>query len=608
MFEVIAPHGLAVVALAAVVFTMLARERVSVEVSSLLILGGLAILFYAFPLERDGARIAPTSFFFGFGHEALIAICCLMIHGHALVSTGALEPVARLLGRLWRWNALLALLAVLLTSMALSSVINDTPVVVLMIPVLVSVALRTGSAPSKTLMPMNFAVLAGGMATTIGTSTNLLVVSIASDLGVKPFGMFDFTPIALFAAAPAILYLWLIAPRLLVDRRAPMESTQQRVFQSVLHVDAGSYPDGRTVAEVLERTGRRIHIDKIQRASGDVVMRLPTITIMAGDKLFVRDTRENIKEFEQALNVMLHTAQPSELAPDGEHKSGANGEQLAEVVITDHSWLAGRTLRDARFFDQYGLAVIALHRPPAGEVLDRELVDIALHAGDVLLVQGPIAQLAKLKADPSLLVLDGGAELPHTRKAPHALLIMLCVVIAAGAGVMPIYIGAVVGVLALLLTNTVPIAHLGRALKADVILMIAASLALGRAVSVTGVAAAVGSGIAQIAATLPPSVLLALLMVVMAVFTNFVSNNAAAAVGTPMAVSVAQQLGLAPEPFVLAVLFGCNLSFVTPMGYQTNILIMAAANYKFGDYVKVGLPLAAMLAGVLSLALADRYF
>jgi uncharacterized protein with PhoU and TrkA domain len=365
-------HGIAVIAI--VVFFLLARGRLSVELASLVLLGGLTLLFLFFPLTVGGTQIRATGFFYGFGHEALIAIACLMIHGHALVATGALEPLARVLGRLWTWNSHVALLAVLVVGMALSSVLNDTPVVVLMIPILVSVALRTGSAPSKTLMPMNFAVLTGGMATTIGTSTNLLVVSIASDLGMAPFGMFDFTPIALMAAVPALIYLWLIAPRLLPDRRPPMESTERRTFQAVLHIEQGSYPDGRTLAQTLERTGSRMRIERVQRGSnGDYLVRLPTLKLAASDRLFVRDTSENIKEYEQALGSKLHN-----VAVEGSNATDAGKrersdtdtneeekrEQLAEIVVTDDSDLAGRTLRDARFYDRYGLAVIALHRAP----------------------------------------------------------------------------------------------------------------------------------------------------------------------------------------------------------------------------------------------------
>ena len=612
-------HGIAVIVIAVFVFFLLARGRLSMELASLTLLGALTLLFHFFPFSVGGEPIRATAFFYGFGHEALIAIACLMIHGHALVATGALEPLARLLGRLWAWNSHVALLAVLVVGMALSGVINDTPVVVLMIPLLVSVALRTGSAPSKTLMPMNFSVIVGGMATTIGTSTNLLVVSIAADLGLAPFGVFDFTPIALTAAVPALIYLWLIAPRLLTDRDPPMESTERRVFQAVLHVEPGSYPDGRTVGQTLERTGNRMRVDRIQRGSaGDYLMRLPTLKLAAGDRLFVRDTPENIKEYEQALASKLHrVAHAAPAAADASRTGSDNGkhqseeesrEQLAEIVITDDSDLAGRTLRDLRFYDRYGLAVIALHRPPIGEILDRDLADVPLASGDVLLVQGAIRQIANLKGDPALLVLDGRLDLPHTLKAPVALTVMFSVVAAAGLGIVPIYVGSLIGVIALLATRTVLVKNLGRALKADVVLLIAASLALGKAVNDTGVAQFVGALIADHTAALPPSLTLGILMATMAFMTNFVSNNAAAAVGTPLAIYIAHQLALPPEPFVLAVLFGCNLSFATPMGYQTNVLIMGTANYRFSDYVKVGVPLVALLATVLSYALSMKYF
>lgn len=610
-------HGVAVIALAVVVFFLLARGRLVVELASLIILGGLALLFLLFPLTVAGRPIRATGFFYGFGHEALIAIACLMVHGHALVATGALEPLARLLGRMWAWNSQLALLAVLIAGMALSSVLNDTPVVVLMIPVLVSVALRTGTAPSKTLMPMNLAVLVGGMVTTIGTSTNLLVVSIAADLGMAPFGMFDFTAIALTAAGPALLYLWLIAPRLLPDRRPPMESTERRVFQAVLRVEQGSYCDGRTLAQALERTGNRMQVDRIQRgASGDYLLRLAALKLVAGDRLFVRDTSENIKDYEQALGSQLHNvAAEIAAASDAVRRERADEtppeqdlEQLAEIVVTDDSDLAGSTLRDSRFYDRYGLVAIALHRPPIGAILDRDLADVPLASGDVLLVQGAVRQIAKVKQDPALLVLDGRLDLPHTRRAPIALSVMACVVAAAGFGVVPIYIGSLIGVIALLATRTVQVGNLGRALKADVVLLIAASLALGKAVTDTGLAEFIGASIADHTAGLPPAVTLGILMLTMALMTNFISNSAAAAVGTPLAIYVAQQLGLSPEPFVLAVLFGCNLSFATPMGYQTNVLIMATANYRFSDYLKVGLPLVAMLATVLAYSLSARYF
>jgi di/tricarboxylate transporter len=610
-------HGIAVIAIAVVAFFMLARGRFSVELSSLTILGALALLTQLFPWSNiEGAPVHATDFFYGFGHEALIAIACLMIHGHALVVTGALEPVARALGKLWVWNSHVALLGVLVIGMALSGFVNDTPVVVLMIPVLVSVALRTNTAPSKTLMPMNFAVLAGGMATSIGTSTNLLVVSIAADLGVEPFGMFDFTKIALTATVPAILYLWLVAPRVLKDRQPPMESTQQRIYQATFEIEPESFLDGKTLGDALERTSNRMQVSRVQRGTTFLV-RFPTLTLKAGDRLFVRDTPANIKEFEQTLKIDLDKSsngerlEPTKVENDdktAKEKEDTATEQLAEVVVTDDSDLSGRTLRGVRFYDRYGLTVIALHRPPTGAILPKEHADTRLMSGDTLLVQGPIENIAKLKRDPAVLVLDGRLDLPHTSKAPVALGIMFAVVAAAGLGVVPIYVGSLLGVVALLMTRTVLVKNLGRALKGEVVLLIAASLALGKAVTDTGVARALGGAVADYAVGLPPTFTIAILMVIMAFMTNFVSNSAAAAVGTPLAVYVARQLALPAEPFVLAVLFGCNLSYATPMGYQTNILIMATANYRFGDYLKVGVPLVVLLTIVLSYALSSAYF
>jgi di/tricarboxylate transporter len=201
--------------IAGVTFWLFAKGTIRIEVVSLLLIAVLALLLYFFPVEREGAAAGIEIAFGGFGHEALIAICCLMILGRGLVVTGALEPAARVLTRLWRFSRLLGLLVTLIVAAAMSMIVNDTPVLVLLLPLLLNLAARIGASASKTLMPVNCAILIGGMATTIGTSTNLLVVSIAEDLGLAPFGVFDFAGIALMAGLVALPYLWLVMPRLL---------------------------------------------------------------------------------------------------------------------------------------------------------------------------------------------------------------------------------------------------------------------------------------------------------------------------------------------------------------------------------------------------------
>ena len=224
------PHAIAVLALTVFAFAMFALERLPIETTSLLVLVLLSAGFQLVPYVHDGVRLSPVEFFFGFGHEALVAICSLMILGRGLVATGALEPAARLLGRMLAARPGAAMLLVLVACAAFSGVLNDTPIVVLMMPILVGAALRAKSSASRTLLPMNFAVLIGGMGTTIGTSTNLLVVAIAADLGVRRFDMFEFIHVTALAAVGGLLYLWLVLPRPLPQREAPLGDAAPPAF------------------------------------------------------------------------------------------------------------------------------------------------------------------------------------------------------------------------------------------------------------------------------------------------------------------------------------------------------------------------------------------
>ena len=230
-----------------------------------------------------------------------------------------------------------------------------------------------------------------------------------------------------------------------------------------------------------------------------------------------------------------------------------------------------------------------------------------LRPGDVLLVQGPADRVDLLKAAAGVLVLDAKMTLPHTRKAPVALLIMACVVAIAATKILPMVLAAALGVAFMMLTGCLRWQEATDALSSNVIMIVVASLALGEALSVTGMIATAGETLAVVGGHLHPVVILAGLMLFMAMVTNFVSNNAAAIIGTPVAVAMAATLGVDPRPFVLAVLFGCNLSYATPMGYQTNLLVMAAAGYRFNDFVRAGLPLLVVMWVTLTYLLADTY-
>jgi len=586
-------HGVAVLLLIVVALFLFTRDRLPLETSSLSVLIVLVAGFQIFPYESDGVRLGPIQFLAGFGNEALVAICALIMIGEALATTGALQPLATIVSQTWSTRPSLALLLTLVGVAVLSAFINDTPIVVLMIPILVGISLRAQFPVSGVMLPMGFATIIGGMSTTIGTSTNLLVVGIAQDLGLARIGMFDFMLPAVLVGGVGLMFLWLIAPRLLPDHVLPMADTAPRIFNSQLFITEDSVAAGKTLSEVLAITGGQMRIDRIQRSESLFLAKLPTVTLQSGDRVFVRDSPKNLKRFEGLLGATLYNIFDSE-HPVGENTPlKAEGQQLAEVVVTRGSPLHRRTLAAARFGATYGLLPLAIHRAraPNSTVADN-LNTIRLRAGDILLVQGAREAIDALKSSGNMLVLDGTTDLPHTHRANRALAVLGFVVLAAALGILPISVSALIGVGLMLALGCLTWDNAVRALPVPVIMIIVTSLALGKALVGTGMADYLAMGFVGVASNLPAPAILSIFLLIMTVLTNVVSNNAAAVIGTPIAVATALQLGVNPTPFVLAVLFGANMSFATPFGYQTNLLILSAGAYKFSDFLRVGIPLA----------------
>ncbi len=601
-------HGLAVLLLTAVALFLFTRDRIPLETSSLIILILLVAGFHFFPYGSGDASLGPAQFFAGFGNEALITICALMIVGKALETTGALQPLATIVGKAWSARPLLALLVTLVAGAVLSAFMNNTPIVVLLMPILVGVSLRVRFPVSGVMLPMGLATIIGGMSTTIGTSTNLLVVGISEDLGLPSFGMFDFAAPAAIVGGVGILFLWLIAPRLLPDRVPPMADTTPRVFSAQLHVKEGGFADGKTLSDILAKTSNEMRVDRIQRSESLFLAKLPSVKLQPGDRLFVKDSPENLKHYETQLGATLFNVSDSEHPIDEETPLKAEGQQLAEVVVTRGSPLHLRSLATAAFTNSYGLLPLAIHRAraPSSQVTG-DLNAIRLRAGDVLLVQGTRDAINNLKQSGTMLVLDGTMDLPHTHLANRALAIMGIVVAAAALGIMPISVSAVIGVGLTLALGCLNWRDAASALSTPVIMIIVTSLALGKALMGTGMADFLALGFVSAASDLPAAVILSLFILIMTLLTNVVSNNAAAVIGTPIAVAVANRLGVDPEPFVLAVLFGANMSYATPFGYQTNLLILSAGGYKFSDFIRVGIPLTILMWAGFSIVLPMMY-
>ena len=583
------PHAIAVLILIVITLVLFTREAIPLETSSLAVLALLVAGFELFPYAGDGGALRAADFFHGFGHEALIAVCALMIAGQGLVRTGALEPIGRSLSAMWSVSPLCSLLLTLVVGGILSAFVNNVPIVVLLLPILTSISLRTGQPASRMMMPMGFATLVGGMTTTIGTSTNLLVISVAADHGLRRLEMFDFFLPAAIAGGLAIAYLWLVAPRLLPPRETPLGDLSPRIFAAHLHVEPGGFAEGKTLSEAAAKAGSAFQAIEIRRGPNMVIRPLPDTVLQADDRISVRDTPGNLKEYEDVLCARLYAGG---MLVDEEHPLQSGDQQIAEIVVTQGSPLENSTLSRVRFAESFQLVTLALHRAGGRIRTLRENVgDARLHVGDILLVQGSLEQVAAVKRGGELLVLDATADLPRTERAPLTFTIMIAIVGLAALGVLPIAASAVCGALVMILTGCLSWRDAAQALSVPVVMIVVASLAMGTALVGTGGAKFLALSIVSLAGGASPVVLLSGLMLVMAVLTNIVSNNAAAVIGTPIAIGIAQELGLSAEPVVLAVLFGANMSYATPMAYKTNLLVMNAGGYRFGDFVRVGVPL-----------------
>lgn len=596
----------------AVVFGLFVYNRWSISTISLGMLVALPLGFTLFPLVVDGKAVSGARFLAGFASPALVAICALMVVGHALVVTGALQPAARRLANLVAKHPRSALLAVLVLAASVSGVINDTPVVVLLIPLLLSAASQAKVPAAKLLLPMNYAVLIGGMATTIGTSTNLIVVGIALSLGVNRFGIFDWFGLVALAAVPGLAYLWLVAPRLLRHVPAMPQDLSNDVFEAELLIDKDSPLVGEPLSAAFKAVDYQLPLVSLRRASLTLAP-LPSRLLRAGDRLIIRDTALRLKELEGQLGAALHAVAPVD--DDGAANPDPSPDEpaqpaavVAQMIVTTGSPLEGRSVRQERLAERFGFVVVGVRTTAQRATWQREgLTDRLVRVGDVLLVQGDAAAMRKAQRDGLGLLLDERFAVARQDKAGIAILVMAAVVVLAASKTLPIEIAALSGALVLLLTRCLSWDDITQSLSAKVILLVAASLALGDGLSLTGATDWLAQGLATQAGALSAAWLVALLMGLMGLVTNFVSNNAAAAIGTPLAVSLAQALDTPAEPLVLAVLFGCNLCYLTPMGYQTNLLVMNAGGYRFSDFLRVGTPLFLIMWSSLSFLLAWRY-
>lgn len=591
-------HALAALVVTGCALFLFSREKIPLQASCLGILVVLMVGVELFPFDYNGSTIRASYFLAGFSNEALIAICALLIIARGVEISGALGVLGDMLASLWLSNRAFALLATMLLAAFLSAFVNNTPIVVMLLPILVGVAHKAGISPSKILMPTGFATIIGGMTTTIGSSTNLLVVSVAVDLGVPRLYMFDFLAPAAVGAAVGLLYLWLVAPKLVPLRNAPMVDDAPRIFTTSFEVSDGSAIAGKNFAEVRRLAGPSVRILHVIRGEGMELVRLPSLRIRPGDRLSVRGKPDAIKQVETLFGHQAHRS--------GIHRMP--DQKLVELVVTRESPLYDKRFSDLQKLFDGRLVPTGLYRPGrrAPARLD-EKTDPKLAIGDIVLVQGDRSEIQRLKEDRLMLILDRTVQVPRAAHAGRAVLIMVAVVFLAAIGLLPIAVSALLGVVLMMLGRCLGWHEVWSALDARLVMLIVTSLALGSALVVTGAADYIAAVLVSIVRDLPPPLILCSLLLLFSLLTEVVTNNSVAVLGTPIAINIAQDLGLPELPFVLAVLFGANMSFMTPIGYQTNLLVMSAGGYRFADFFRVGMPLQLIVWLALSWALTIWY-
>lgn len=522
--------------------------------------------------------------FAGFANPAPITVAALFIVAKAVERTGVLQPAIR-----WALTGntsiryQLGRLAV--PAAGASAFLNNTPIVAVLTTHVSSWARREGRSVGVFLMPISFAAILGGTLTLVGTSTNLVVSGLLESYGEAPIGMFELTPLALPGVVVALGVVLVLAPKILVERRGPAATFEagSKDFVVEMEVLDSGPAAGQTVSDIGLRHLTGVFLARIDRGRSTIAPVPPNQVLHAGDCLQFVGRVDQVLDLQAIPGIRF-----------SEHKFAQSFEDrnhcFFEAVMGPASPLVGQTLKTSSFREQYQAAVLAIHR--AGRRVDEKLGNVTLQAGDTLLLLADPDFGVRWRDRMDFLLIAGidGTLAPPTWKAATAVGTLVGVVGLAALGLLPILHGALLGALLLVVTKTLTPNEARNAVNLEVILVIAGSLGLGTALQVSGLAGGIAESIVNLTAGLGPLALLAGILMATLLLTELVTNNAAAALMFPIAMAAAHATGAEPRQFALVLAIVASASFLSPIGYQTNTMVMGPGGYRFGDYARLGLP------------------
>ena len=565
-------------------FIMFVTELFSIDVTAMILLTILFVLGYLTPAEALS----------GFSNPAVITIAFLFIISRALQKTRILEYLIIRVRRLADRSILIGRAVYLFTIGIASAVVNNTAIVAIFMPVSIRLAQKYKMSPSKLLIPLSYSAILGGTLTLVGTSTNLLVNSIyIGTPGAEPMGMFEFMRYGLILMIVGLLYILFIAPMLLPSRTSTSSLTKSyRLggYLTEMKIMSESPLNGKTCLDRGINKNYDVMVLDILREGKMITSMIRLTQLREGDILFVRGTLENFLRMKEVEKVALLT---DEKLTQEELEQEDN--VVVECLITDKSDIVGQSLMTGNFRRRFGAFILAIRRE--GSIFREKIAHVILNAYDTLLVYGPENKVKELSKTGEFVVLgEVDAELRKQRFWWMAIVVILGTITLAALGVMPIVKSAMLGVVILLALKILSPQESYQSINWQVIILISALIPVGIVIQKTGtaewIAGLISSATRSVPIELQPKVLLALIYFITIFLTEISSNAATAIIMTPIALAVAQQMGFDPRAFVFAVAFAASASFITPVGYQTNLMVYGPGGYKFSDYIRVGFPLA----------------
>jgi len=603
---------LAIISVVVVFYTL---DRYSLELVSVGALVALLLLFNAAPLTNLAGEPLLDSgvLLHGFASPALFAILGLLIIGQGMFQSGALEHPTEFLLRAYDKHPVFTAGVVFLLVMAVSAFLNNTPVVVMFIPIMAAMAAQSKIPASRLMMPLSFLSIFGGMTTIIGSSTNLLAVeSYRATVPGADIGFFELTPLGLILAGVGIIYMgtagrWLMPQRINPNANRQAERDGKQFIAQISISRTHSLVGAGAVAGLFPDLPD-ITVRMVQRREEAILPPFDDFKFRSGDVLIIAATRSALTSLLKSNPTILEgLLAETGLNDDGEEETPrAKQLTLVEAIVAPGSRMIGRSIAQIGFHYQTNCVILGIER--RSRMIRTRMNTIRLEAGDVLLMLGDIADVRALRADRDILTLEGSMQgLPDPRNARIAALIFACVVLATATGITPIAISAITGAGAMVAAGCLNVRQAARAIDRRIYLLIGASLAMGAALEQTGGAKLIGDAIATSAGAFGTTALISAFFILCAALTNVLSNNATAVLFTPIAVSAANQAGIDPHVLVLTVIYGANCSFATPVAYQTNLLVMTPGHYKFRDFIKVGGPLI-IVVWIVYTIVAPIYF